>query len=299
MPRVSIGIPVFNGAATVRRAIESVLSQTFPDLELLVSDNASGDGTDDICQRYASQDSRIRYTRHETAISPLANFRFVLDAARAPYFMWLAADDYVLPRLLEQAVAVLDAQGDVVCVVPRTEFLEADGTRHPAAGTFPLLGSTRENLCRYLVDPADNSRFYGVYRREVIGTLPAKPYHALDWAVVAGTLLRGRHVELPEVLLVREANEQSKYMRMIDVVAEGPVTRLLPLARFTRELLGPLRVTPHPRLLWALLRLNVIHHVMYCQYRYPRYGRIAYRVGAGFERLGVQLWQSLRGRPRT
>jgi glycosyltransferase involved in cell wall biosynthesis len=299
MPRVSVGIPVFNGAATVRRAIESVLGQTFVDLELLVSDNASADGTDDICRLYAGRDSRIRYTRHGTAISPLANFRFVLDAARAPYFMWLAADDYVLPRLLEQAVAVLDARSDVVCVAPRTEFLEADGTRHPAAGTFPLLGSARENLCRYLVDPSDNSRFYGVYRRDAIGTLPATPYHALDWAVVAGTLLRGRHVELPEVLLVREANERHKYTRMIDAVAEGPLTRLLPLARFTRELLGPLRVTPHPVLLWALLRINVIHHVMYCQYRYPRYGRIAHGIGATLERLGVRLWQSLRGRPLT
>jgi glycosyltransferase involved in cell wall biosynthesis len=297
-PRVSIGIPVFNGATTVQRAIESILAQTVADFELLVSDNASTDTTEQICRGYAARDPRIRYTRQPSPISALDNFCVVLDGARAPYFMWLAADDYVLPRLVELAASVLDARPDVVCAVPRTAFLEADGSRRPAAGTFPLLGDVRENLCRYLADPADNSRFYGVYRRETIQrVLPRQAYHALDWAVVAATLLHGRHLELPEVLLVREANDALKYTRTIDTIPGGPLARLLPLARFTRALLGPLGVRPYPSVLWALFRLNVIHHVMYCQYRYPRYGRMAYRLGAGLERLGAGAWRALRRRP--
>jgi glycosyltransferase involved in cell wall biosynthesis len=296
-PRASIGIPVFNGAKTVGRAIESVLAQTLTDFELLVSDNASTDMTETVCRGYAARDSRIRYTRRPGPISPLDNFCVVLESARAPYFMWLAADDYVRPRLLEQAVSVLDARPDVVCAAPRTEFLEADGSRRPAAGTFSLLGDVRQNLCRYLADPADNSRFYGVYRRAVMQrVLPRQPYHALDWAVAAATLLYGRHLELPEVLLVREANDALKYTRTIDTIAGGPLARLLPLAQFTRALLGPLGIRPHPSVLWALVRLNVIHHVMYCQYRYPRYGRIAHRVGAALERLGAGAWRALRRR---
>jgi len=292
--RVSIGIPVFNGATTIGRAIESVLVQTTSDFELLVSDNASTDTTEAICRRYAAQDSRIRYTRQPRPISALANFRAVLDDARTPYFMWLAADDYVLPRLLEQALSVLNARPDVVCAAPRTEFLEVDGSRRPAAGTFSLLGEVRENLCRYLADPADNSRFYGLYRREVVQrVLPRHPYHALDWAMAAGTLLYGRHLELPEMLLVRQANDALKYTRTIDTITGGPLTRLLPLAPFTRALLGPLGVRPHPSVLWALLRLNVIHHVMYCQYRYPRYGRIAHGVGAALERVSIFAWRAL------
>src|SRR5882672_1251712 len=117
-PRASVGMPVFDRASTVARAIESVLGQTFADFELLVSDNASRDGTEAICRRYADRDPRIRYTRHPTTTSGFDNFRFVLETARAPYFMWLPADDYVLPRLLEQAVSVLDARPDVVCAVP-------------------------------------------------------------------------------------------------------------------------------------------------------------------------------------
>jgi glycosyltransferase involved in cell wall biosynthesis len=287
-PRASIGMPVFNRAATVERAIESVLAQTFVELELLVSDNASTDGTEAICRHYAERDARIRYTRHPATISGLENFRFVLEHARAPYFMWLPADDYVLPRLLELAVPVLDARPDVVCASPQAEFLEADGSRRPATGSFPLLGAPRENICRYLVDPMDNSRFYGLYRCDALRrVLPEEAYYGFDWAVAAGTLLYGKHVELPELLLVREANERDKYTRMIDMLAGNALGRLLPLGRFTRALLGRLGVAPHPSVLYALLRINVIHHVMYCQYRYPRYGRLAHRVGAGLERLGA------------
>ncbi|HEX2437838.1 MAG TPA: glycosyltransferase family 2 protein [Methylomirabilota bacterium] len=296
-PRASVGMPVFNRAASVARGIESVLAQTFPDFELIVSDNASSDGTEPICRRYAAQDPRIRYTRHPATISGLDNFRFVLDTARAPYFMWLPADDYVLPRLLELAVAVLDTRPDVVCAVPGAEFLEADGSRRPAPGSFPLLGEPLDNICRYLADPMDNSRFYGLYRRDLLrAVLPAEAYYGFDWVVAAGTLLHGKHVELPELLLVREANERDKYTRMIDMLARGPLERLLPLGRFSHALLGRLRARPHPRLLYALLRINIIHHVMYCQYRYPRYGNLAHRLGAGLERIGAGAWRALHRR---
>lgn len=296
-PRASVGMPVFDRSATVGRAIESVLAQTFPDFELVVSDNASSDGTEAVCRRYTG-DPRVRYTRHPATMSGFDNFRFVLEAARAPYFMWLPADDYVRPRLLEQAVPILDARPDVVCVAPRGEFLEADGSLRPATGSFALLGDVRENLCRYLADPTDNSRFYGLYRREAVRrVLPEEAYYGFDWVVAAGSLLYGKHVELDEVLLVREANDPLKYTRMIDAIAAGRLDRLLPLARFTRALLGRLGVAPHPRVLWALLRINVIHHVMYCQYRYPRYGHFAHRLGAGLERLGAGAWRALTRRP--
>jgi glycosyltransferase involved in cell wall biosynthesis len=299
MPRVSVGIPVLNGGATIARAVESVLAQTFADFELLISDNASTDATEAECRRYATHDPRIRLTRQRAVLPPAQNFRAVLDAARAPYFMWLAADDHVRPGLLEQAVAVLDARPDVVCAAPRAESVAGDGSRWPAAGTFPLEGGIRENLCRYLADPSDCSRFYGLHRRAVLqSVMPREMYYAYDWVAAAGTLLHGKHVELPDVLLVREANEPQKDTRSLDTLVASPLARLLPLARFTRALLFELRVPPHPRLLAALVRLNVVHHVLYCQYRYPRYGRLAHRVGAALERLGAGAWQAL-GRRRT
>jgi glycosyltransferase involved in cell wall biosynthesis len=280
-------MPVFNLARTVGRAIASVLHQTFGDFELVVSDNASTDGTEAICRQYAASDTRIRYVRHPTAMPAFDNFRFVLDTARGAYFMWLAADDYVSSSLLEQAVAVLDEHPDVVCVVPEVEFLEANGHRRPAPSGFPLLGNVRQNLCRFLRDPLDNSRFYGLHRRHVLRRfVPESIYYGFDWTVTAGTLLQGKHAQLDDVLLVREATDPAKYMQLIEAASSG-LARLVPLARFTRAMLVDLRIPPYWCLLYALIRLNAIHHVMYCRYRYPRYGRLAFRLALGLRRLGV------------
>jgi glycosyltransferase involved in cell wall biosynthesis len=294
--RVSIGMPAYNRGSTITRAIESVLAQTFGDFELIVSDNASTDETEDVCRRYAARDARIRYTRHPGPIGGFPNFQFVLDAARAPYFMWLPPDDYALPRLLERAVAVLDTHADVVCCVPQIEFLGDDGRRWPAEGTFPLVGTLAENLWRFLYDPRDNSRFYGLYRRDVLRrVLPPSGYHAFDWTISVGTLMAGKHWELDEILLVREASDPTRYTKMIDQAFGNRLARLVPLLPFTRAALFELRVPPRPSTLARLFRLNLVYHVMYCQYRYPRYGQFAYTVAANADRAMGALWRGLRG----
>jgi glycosyltransferase involved in cell wall biosynthesis len=293
--RVSIGMPAFNRGATTARAIESVLGQTMPNLELIISDNASTDETEAICRRYAAADSRIHYTRHPGPIGAFENFRFVLDAARAPYFMWLSPDDYALPRLLERAAAVLDTHGDVSCCVPQVELLGVDGSRWRAEGTFPLVGTLSQNIDRFLYDPRDNSRFYGLHRRDVLRrVLPTSGYHACDWTVSVGTLLAGKHWELDESLLVREASDPGRYTRMVDDLFSNPVARLLPMLPFTRAVLFGLRAPPRPSTLAQLLRLNIVYHVMYCQYRYPRYGEAAYRLGHTVERAMGAVWRRVR-----
>jgi glycosyltransferase involved in cell wall biosynthesis len=302
--RVSVGVPVFNLERTLPRALDSILGQTFGDFELLVFDNASTDGTEAICRRYAGMDARVNYVRHPVTVPAFENFRSVLAAARAPYFMWLAADDYALPQLLERATAALDGHPDVVCAAPRVEFVAADGRRKTAAGSFALLGGVRENLWQYLRDPLDNSRFYGLYRRDVVRRVfPKSPSYGFDWAIAAGTLLYGKHAELADILLVREASDPLKYMRMIDDLAPNRLARLLPLAPFTRTVLVDLKVAPRPRTLYALLRINAIHHVLYSRYRYPRYGRLLYRVALILEQLGCggarRFTRALPGRRRA
>ena len=292
--RVSVGLPVHNGIATVERAIVSVLRQTRADLELIISDNDSTDGTEAVCRRYAALDARIRYTQHPAVMGPLDNFAFVLRQARAPYFMWLAADDYMLPALMERAVEVLDGSPGVVGAVPRTRFLERNGTTRPARGTFPLTGSLRDNVCAFLHDPSDNSRFYAVYRRPaLLHVFPRSAYYGADWTVSVGTLLFGTHHELPEVLLVREANDRGKYVRMIDTAFASAPSRLLPLLPFTRSLLA-LQIPLSACSIVELIRHNVGQHVEYARYRYPRYGRAAHAVGARVEKVRERLAATFR-----
>jgi glycosyltransferase involved in cell wall biosynthesis len=92
-PTVSIGMPVYNGERFIREALDSILEQTFTDFELIISDNASTDGTDAICCDYATRDSRIRYLRQNENKGALFNFEFVLNEARGSFFKWAAVDD--------------------------------------------------------------------------------------------------------------------------------------------------------------------------------------------------------------
>jgi glycosyltransferase involved in cell wall biosynthesis len=107
--KVSLGLPVYNGERFVKHAIESVLNQTFNDFELIISDNASTDSTQEICEGFARQDPRVRYIRQEINIGAKANFNRVFEYSRGEYFKWVAADDVCGPRYLELTVAQLDS----------------------------------------------------------------------------------------------------------------------------------------------------------------------------------------------
>ena len=92
-PLISIGLPVYNGEPFLRKTIDSVLSQTFRNFELIILDNASIDSTGKICRAYKKKDDRIKYIRQKVNIPAFNNFKNALDEARAKYFMWIAADD--------------------------------------------------------------------------------------------------------------------------------------------------------------------------------------------------------------
>ncbi|WP_299157315.1 glycosyltransferase [Accumulibacter sp.] len=121
-PLVTIGLPVFNGAATLGAALETLVQQDYPNLQIIVSDNASTDGTLAICERFAQRDARIRLIRKPVNEGAVANFRTVLDAADSPYFMWAAADDYWYPRFISRLLPALEndpAAGVAMCAVDR------------------------------------------------------------------------------------------------------------------------------------------------------------------------------------
>lgn len=115
-PRVSIGLPVFNGANFIAQAIASILAQTFTDFELIICDNASRDDTEAICRGFAAVDHRIRYYRNDLNLGAAANFNRAFGLAAGGYFKWAAHDDMLAPTYLEKCVAALDAHpGAVLC----------------------------------------------------------------------------------------------------------------------------------------------------------------------------------------
>jgi glycosyltransferase involved in cell wall biosynthesis len=126
-PTVSIGIPVYNGGPFFEACLEAVAAQTFTDFEVVISDNASTDGTPDVARSFVDRDPRFRYVRFERNRGAAANWNRVVELATGRYFRWLAADDLIAPTYLERCVAVLDTEPDVVLVTPQVRLIDLDG----------------------------------------------------------------------------------------------------------------------------------------------------------------------------
>ena len=107
-PLVSIGMPVYNEEMHIQLALDSLLGQDYPNIELIISDNASTDETANICERYSKQDSRVRYCRNNANVGIVSNFGRVLHLARGKYFVWAAADDYWMPTFVSAMVEALE-----------------------------------------------------------------------------------------------------------------------------------------------------------------------------------------------
>lgn len=108
IPKISIGMPVYNGEKYIRDALDSLLNQTFTNFELIISDNASSDETERICRDYLDIDPRITYYRQTENIGASANFDFVLSKAKSSYFMWAAHDDLWEPEFLRCGLDLLE-----------------------------------------------------------------------------------------------------------------------------------------------------------------------------------------------
>lgn len=126
-PSVSIGLPVYNGQDFIAESVESLLSQTIGDFELIISDNASTDLTQDICRQFASRDRRVRYIRQPANKGASWNFNYTFSRSRGRYFRWHAHDDISAPRFLEECVKVLDNDPSVVLVWPREVGIDSQG----------------------------------------------------------------------------------------------------------------------------------------------------------------------------
>jgi glycosyltransferase involved in cell wall biosynthesis len=126
-PSVSLGMPVYNAEKYLDAALDSVLGQTFGDLEIILSDNASSDGTRDLCQKFKRLDRRVRYFRNKINIGAGDNHRRVLDLARGKYFKWHSRDDLCAPTFLEKCVQVLDSDPGAVLCHSLTTLIDQDG----------------------------------------------------------------------------------------------------------------------------------------------------------------------------
>lgn len=253
-------MPVLNGGQTLRRSIGSLLAQTFQDFRIIISDNASTDDTSEICREFAAADPRIEVLRRAEQVSAIENFRGLVAAASTPYFMFAPADDVWDPTFMAQTLAALEADPNASLACPKVELISANGRGVLSSGTYALEGPAESRLRKYLRDPGDNSRFYGIHRTAEIqaGFQGLAPIVAFDWIALVPGLLAGTHIEIPEVLLRRDRTAPERYRDWVTRLEPNPIGRIFPNLRMALTLLPMLPLGLRLRLLPELAAMCIL-----------------------------------------
>ncbi|MFC1798605.1 glycosyltransferase family 2 protein [Thermodesulfobacteriota bacterium] len=237
-------MPVYNGGSYLREAIQSLLSQSHREIELIISDNASTDDTSAVCQRFAETDSRVKYFRQKINRRAKWNFNFVLQQANAPYFMWAAHDDVwdagwikVLLQNFSDTVAIsfghvvnIDKKGRVVRQVPPLHFP----------------GNQRQRMLRYFLAEELNGKaniIYGLYRTDLLKKFTMKDYShckfGQDMIFVYDYMQYGTVRTDPSILIYKRIPENT----LQNTVAQKNPT-LLTIERF-RYYINHIYLTPN------------------------------------------------------
>lgn len=276
--KMVIGLPVYNGQKYLAAAIESHLSQSFGDFDLVLADNGSTDATPAICADFASKDKRVKVLRSPENRGILWNHRRVLEAIESPaqYFRWAGADDIVGPGLFEAMVDMLNARPEVEAVIPDTKNINGQGE---------IIGSMARALDLQSPDVYERARdvlladyqhvvAYGLLRASTLRALRTGPnYIGWDPIFIWELALRGQIVQAAGPVLLRRWHE-------------GSISRV----KTTKEMRK--WVEPHakaginfPHWTWSYERLRSLLHT-------PLSTRDKWRVGRILAR--VTLWQRAR-----
>ncbi len=209
VPLVTVGMPVHNGEQWLEDAIDSILSQTYTNLLLIISDNASTDGTSRICKRYVEKDDRVRYWRNDVNIGVFKNYNRVFELSSTRYFKWASCNDVCGPRFLEACIDVLERDPEVVLAYPKAALFDGQienaesydddldlSQNSPSARLKALLSSLRLN-----------NMYNGVMRSDVLRTTPLNKVHTgSDINLIAEVVLHGKFAKIRETLFFRRMN---------------------------------------------------------------------------------------------
>lgn len=214
VPLVSIGFAVRNGALYLARALDSILAQTFTDFEVIISDNASTDATEDICRKYAQKDSRIRYSRNPRNIGGANNENFTVQMARGKYFRWAAHDDMLAPELLERCVQALEQHPDIVlCYSSVVEIDQLGREIKVSTRTRGTSLKPHQRMRELMYRNHACEMIYGLIRTDVLrGTRLQQNYTDSDRTLLCELALCGPFYELPEPLFYKRYHPANVYV---------------------------------------------------------------------------------------
>jgi len=215
MYRVSLGVPVYNGESFLCASLESILRQTFDDFELVISDNASTDATQEICRTYSALDNRIRYFRNNSNYGVVWNHNRVLELSTGKYFKWCGADDLILPTYISRCVDALEMNPSATLCYTNAIAIDQNGVpieKDPAhQHVLQRLLSSPDVITRFsnLLRPLHRevTPFHGVIRLAALRSIPPhRNFLAADRCLLAELSILGPFICIPEQLFYRRSN---------------------------------------------------------------------------------------------
>jgi glycosyltransferase involved in cell wall biosynthesis len=204
-PRLTIGLPVYNGENYLADSLEALLGQSYEDFEMVISDNASSDGTADICTSYAKSDSRIRYIRQERNIGLQPNHNFVIRQAKGELFKMASHDDLYARDLLKRCVEALDERPQAVIAHCREAMIDTAGNVIKLITYSAAVDSPRapERFRSMLFDGWDDYT-YGVMRTKVLSSTHLHgSHHFADRTINTELSLHGPFLMVPDLMYFR------------------------------------------------------------------------------------------------
>lgn len=261
-PLVSIGMPVFNGEKYIIKALDSLLNQTFSNFKLIISDNASTDNTQIICEEYALKDNRIRYVRQPENRGALFNFKFVLNNSMGKYFMWAAHDDWRTPEFLEANVSALESNLKFVASMSPNCF-DNEVNKQDKYVKFSLSGSLKERFSTFLKNSwKSHAIYYSLMRTETIKNY--KDYNSLyaahDWSLDFFLLSKGEINRAKTGLIVFGRFGDSMIKDPWKFYRKKKIEIFIPLYEFTKyalSLMKNLKYYEWLNVFFKLLKLNL------------------------------------------
>jgi glycosyltransferase involved in cell wall biosynthesis len=202
-PLVTVGVPVYNGERYLARALDSLLTQTFDDFEIVICDNASQDSTPRICETYAERDPRVRFHRNPDNLGLAGNYNRTFELARGDYFKWATHDDWHAPRSLELTVKALEAHPTASLCATGVAIVDEDGTEFDRwTPTVDLLAPPAyQRMHRLLWSMGETHPMYGLLRSSALGqTQLMQSYVGSDRTMLSELCLLGPIVQIPDVL---------------------------------------------------------------------------------------------------
>ncbi len=236
-PLVSVGIPTYNGAKRISKALNSVFQQDYPNLEIIISDNGSSDETQSVCESYAQVDPRIRYHRQPQNMGLAFNFEYVLQQASGKYFLWLSDDDEMVENVIPRYVDYLEQHPEYILVSGEIDYWEGSTLTDRERNLNFEQASPLIRAIAYYAQVQEGALIYGMMRTQPAKQIPFKSLIGPDWHFMAAIAYLGKirqlnfisYIKYPGIGISRNFHHYAK------IVKEAPIWGYLPYTKMAKD----------------------------------------------------------------